>query len=44
MPLEDIPGPIRLRKYLLKDDPKVVAEEIAHGVASDGKGEDKASA
>jgi hypothetical protein len=35
--LEDIPGPIRLRKYLPKGDPKSVAEEIAHGVVSEDK-------
>lgn len=34
-PLEGIPGPIRLRKYLRKGDPKAVAEEIARRVASE---------
>lgn len=43
-PLEDIPGPIKLRKYLLKGDPKVVAEEITHAVVSERKSESKASA
>jgi hypothetical protein len=31
-PLEDIPGPIRLRKALPKSDPIVVAEKIARGI------------
>lgn len=44
MPLEDIPGPIKLRKYLLKGDPRAVAEEIAHVVVSKRKSEDKARA
>jgi nucleoside 2-deoxyribosyltransferase len=41
-PLEDVPGPIKLRKYLLKGDPEIVAEEIAHGVAPEREGEGKA--
>jgi len=40
-PPEDIPGPIKLRKYLLKGDPRGVAEEIAHGVASKLKDDGK---
>ncbi|MGQ9627958.1 MAG: toll/interleukin-1 receptor domain-containing protein [Anaerolineae bacterium] len=43
-PSEDIPGPIKLRKYLLKGDPEVVAEEIVRGIASEHKGKDKISA
>jgi hypothetical protein len=34
VPSEEIPGPIRLRHYLKKGDPKIVAEEIADAVAA----------
>jgi len=34
-PLEDIPGPIRLRKSLSKGDPDIVAEKIARGIAAE---------
>ncbi len=43
-PLEDIPGPIKSRKYLLKGDPRAIAEEITHVVVSGRKSESKASA
>jgi hypothetical protein len=36
-PPEAIPGPIRLRKYVRKSDPKIVAAEIARGVVSERK-------
>jgi hypothetical protein len=35
VPSKDIPGPIKLRKYLLKADPTVVADEIARGIVSE---------
>ena len=44
VPSKDIPGPIRLRKYLLKADPTVVADEIARGIASGYGVESKAVA
>jgi len=31
---DDIPGPIRRRHYLKKDDPQIVAEEIADALAA----------
>jgi len=34
VPPQDIPGPIKLRKYLLKTDPTTVAEEIARSLTS----------
>jgi hypothetical protein len=40
-PLEAVPGPIKRRKYLLRDDPKTVAEEIARRVVSERNGEDE---
>ena len=44
VPSKDIPGPIKLRKYLLKADPTVVADEIARGIASGYGVESKAVA
>ena len=44
VPLKDIPGPIKLRKYLLKADPTVVADEIVRGIASARGVESKAAA
>jgi len=44
VPWKDIPGPIRLRKYLLKADPADVADEIARGIASEREMKDKTSA
>lgn len=44
VPSKDIPGPIKLRKYLLKADPKVVADEIARGITSEREVEGKAGA
>jgi len=44
VPVKDIPGPIKLRKYLLKADPMVVADEIARGIASARGVESKAVA
>ena len=44
VPLKDIPGPIKLRKYLLKADPIVVADEIVRGIASARGVESKAAA
>lgn len=31
-PFEDIPGPIKLRMYLIKSDPLAIAEQIARGI------------
>lgn len=44
VPSKDIPGPIKLRKYLLKADPTVVADEIARGITSEREVEGKAGA
>jgi hypothetical protein len=44
VPSKDIPGPIKLRKYLLKADPTVIADEIARGIASEREVEGKAEA
>ncbi len=41
-PLEDIPGPIRLRKSLSKDDPVAVAERIVRDIASERETEAEA--
>ena len=35
IPPEDIPGPIRLRRYLLKQEPSVTAEEIVRAISSE---------
>lgn len=32
---EDIPGPIRLRRYLLKQEPSVTAEEVVRAISSE---------
>ena len=34
VPWEDIPGPVRIRKYLPLGDPKAVAEEVARTITS----------
>jgi hypothetical protein len=34
-PLEAIPGPVRLRRYVRKGDPKLVAQEFARGVTAE---------
>jgi TIR domain-containing protein len=34
VPLEEIPGPIRRRRCLKKEDPQLVADEIAEAVAA----------
>ena len=44
VPLEDIPGPIRLRKYLLKADPTEIADEIARGILSERQMKDEVGA
>jgi hypothetical protein len=44
VPSKDIPGPIRMRKYLLKADPAVIADEIARGIASEREVEGRAGA
>ncbi|OGO41613.1 MAG: hypothetical protein A2Z04_03690 [Chloroflexi bacterium RBG_16_57_9] len=41
MLLENIPGPIRRRKYLPQGDPLAIAGEIAATVASEAKGNGK---
>lgn len=35
IPPEDIPGPIRLRRYLLKQEPSVTAVEIVRAISSE---------
>jgi hypothetical protein len=32
---EDIPGPIRLRRYLLKQEPSITAEEIVQAISTE---------
>ncbi len=34
MPIEDLPGPVRSRRFLRKGDPKSTAEEIARSIVS----------
>lgn len=38
---EDIPGPIRLRRYLLKQEPSIVAEEIVRATSSEREVEEE---
>jgi len=33
IPRKDIPGPIRLRRYLLKQDPSITAEEVVRAIS-----------
>ena len=37
----DIPGPIKLRRYLPKQEPSTTAEEIARTIALERKEEEK---
>jgi hypothetical protein len=43
VPFENIPGPIKLRKYLPKGDPIAIADEIADAIVPEHKSDGKTS-